>query len=243
SGESDLIISPVSSQISRAYATGTVTLDEAQQKIAAAYGLSDIFPDVTSFDPIALAYQATSEEQAQAALTAQAKNILVSTLGETSKKVAEYFTTEIAPVVRTQITDLFKSGTEVLNNTSWDSQVDLRSQPRITIELEGFEDLLAKTSETFNEKIVEAILNSSDLEKLFEMKKDGSGQFDLVITSATNSIIQKIKETVLEEMGFDPTTNYTTFVDIASYTGETVTFLGATKTMGEWAVLISDVLD
>ena len=83
-----------------------MTLDEAQSKIAAAYGLSEAFPDLTSFDPIALAYSATSQEQAEAALTAQARNIMVSTLGDTSKKVAEYFTTEIAPVVRTQITDL-----------------------------------------------------------------------------------------------------------------------------------------
>ena len=37
-------------------------------------------------------------------------------------------------------------------------------QPRIVIELEGFEDLLASTSETFNEKIVEAILASEDLD-------------------------------------------------------------------------------
>ena len=38
-------------------------------------------------------------------------------------------------------------------------------------------------------------------------------------------------------------TNYKTFVPLEDYDGETVTFLGATKTMGEWAVLISDVLD
>ena len=125
---------------------------------------------------------------------------MVSTLGDTSKKVAEYFTTEIAPVVRTQITDLFKTGTEVLGRSTWDSQVDLRSQPRITIELEGFEELLAKASDTFNDKIVEAILNSTDLTKLFEMKKDGTGQFDIVIQNATAAIIQEIKNTVLEEM-------------------------------------------
>ena len=168
---------------------------------------------------------------------------MVSTLGDTSKKVAEYFTTEIAPVVRTQITDLFKTGTEVLGRSTWDSQVDLRSQPRITIELEGFEELLAKASDTFNDKIVEAILNSTDLTKLFEMKKDGTGQFDIVIQNATTAIIQEIKNTVLEEMGFDPATNYKSFVSLDDYEGETVTFLGATKTMGEWAVLISDVLD
>ena len=67
---------------------------------------------------------------------------MVSTLGTTSSKVAEYFTTEIAPVVRTQITDLFKNGTQILSYTSWDSAADLRAQPRITIELEGFEELL-----------------------------------------------------------------------------------------------------
>ena len=243
SGESDLVISPVSTQISRAYAKGTVTLDEAQNKIAQAYGLSEAFPDLTSFDPIALAYSADSQEQAEAALTAQARNVMVSTLGDTSKKVAEYFTTEIAPVVRTQITDLFKVGTQVLGNSTWDSQVDLRSQPRITIELEGFEELLSQASETFNDKIVEAILSSTDLDKLFEMKKDGTGQFDLVIQGATEAIIQEIKNTVLEEMGFDPATNYKSFVSLDNYQGETVTFLGATKTMGEWAVLISDVLD
>ena len=72
------------------------------------------FENLTSFDPIQLAYEATSDAQAKAALTAQARNIMVSTLGETSMKVAEYFTTEIAPVVRTQITELFKGGTQVL---------------------------------------------------------------------------------------------------------------------------------
>jgi len=242
-GTEDLIISPVSTQISRAYSTGTVTLDEAQDKVAQAYGLDEAFENLTSFDPIELAYTATTDEQAKAALTAQAKNIMVSTLGTTSSKVAEYFTTEIAPVVRTQITDLFKNGTQMLSYTSWDSAVDLRSQPRITIELEGFEALLAKSSEVFNEKIVEAILSSDDLDKLFEMKKDGSGQFDLVISNATSAIITEIKNTVLEEMGFDPATNYTSFVDLSNYEGETVTFLGSTKTMGEWAVLIYDVLD
>ncbi len=46
----------------------------------------------------------------------------------------------------------------------------------------------------------------------------------------------EIKNTVLEEMGFDPATNYTTFKSLSDYDGETVTFLGSTKTMGEWAV-------
>ena len=242
-GTEDLIISPVSTQISRAYAKGTVTLDEANEKVAKAYGLDEAFENLTSFDPIELAYNATSDAQAKAALTAQARNIMVSTLGTTSSKVAEYFTTEIAPVVRTQITDLFKNGTQILSYTSWDSAVDLRAQPRITIELEGFEELLAKSSDVFNDKIVEAILASNDLDKLFEMKKDGTGQFDIVIDNAVTAITTEIKGTVLEEMGFDPATNYTTFKDLSSYDGETVTFLGSTKTMGEWAVLISDVLD
>ena len=57
-----------------------------------------------------------------------------------------------------------------LKYSSWDSGVDLDEQPRIVIELEGFEDLLASTSETFNDKIVEAILASEDLTKIFEMK-------------------------------------------------------------------------
>mgnify|MGYP007000251495 CR=1 len=65
----------------------------------------------------------------------------------------------------------------------------------------------------------------------------------VVIANATASIIAEIKGTVLEEMGFDPATNYTTFKDLSTYEGEKVTFLGSTKTMGEWAVLISDVLD
>ena len=242
-GTEDLVISPVSTQISRAFSKGTVTLDEAQTKIAQAYGLEGAFENLTSFDPIQLAYEATSDAQAKAALTAQARNIMVSTLGETSMKVAEYFTTEIAPVVRTQITELFKGGTQVLGNSTWDSAVDLREQPRITIELEGFEDLLAKSSEVFNDKIIDAILSSSDLDKLFEMKKDGTGQFDVVIAGAVNSIVAEIKNTVLEEMGFDPATNYTTFKSLSDYDGETVTFLGSTKTMGEWAVIISDVLD
>ena len=53
----------------------------------------------------------------------------------------------------------------------------------------------------------------------------------------------EFKNTILSEMGFDPSTNYTSFIDLANYTGETVTFLGATKTMGEWAVLMNDVMD
>jgi hypothetical protein len=44
-------------------------------------------------------------------------------------------------------------------------------------------------------------------------------------------------------MGFDPATGFTTFKDLDGYTGETVTFLGATKTMGEWAVIMTDILD
>jgi hypothetical protein len=32
------------------------------------------------------------------------------------------------------------------------------------------------------------------------MKKDGTGQFDIVIQNATTAIIQEIKNTVLEEM-------------------------------------------
>ena len=36
------------------------------------------------------------------------------------------------------------------------------------------------------------------------MKADGSGQFDAVITGAVAAIIDEIKGTVLEEMGFDP---------------------------------------
>ena len=81
SGTEDLIISPVSTQISRAYAKGTVTLDEANEKVAKAYGLDEAFENLTSFDPIELAYNATSDAQAKAALTAQARNIMVSTLG------------------------------------------------------------------------------------------------------------------------------------------------------------------
>ena len=54
---------------------------------------------------------------------------------------------------------------KVLRYSTWDSNVDLQEQPRIVIELEGFEDLLASTSETFNDKIVEAILASEDLDK------------------------------------------------------------------------------
>ena len=168
---------------------------------------------------------------------------MVSSLGELSKKVSEYFSTEIAPTTRQQISDIFKFGTQTLRYSSWDSGVDLNEQPRIVIELDGFEDLLASTSETFNDKIVEAILASEDLTKLFEMKTDGSGQFDTVISNATAAIILEIKNLILSEMGFDPATNFTTFKSLDGYSGETVTFLGATKTMGEWAVIMVDILD
>ena len=157
-GSEALVISPVSTQIARAYAKTGVTLSEAQEKVAKAYGLDTVFDNLTNFDPIELAYNATSNEQAKAALTAQARNIMVSSLGELSKKVSEYFSTEIAPTTRSQISDIFKAGTQTLRYSSWDSGVDLNEQPRIVIELEGFEDLLASTSETFNDKIVEAIL-------------------------------------------------------------------------------------
>ena len=242
-GAEALVISPVSTQISRAYGKTGVTLAEAQEKVAKAYGLDKAFDNLTNFDPIQLAYTATTNEQAKAALTAQARNIMVSSLGELSKKVSEYFSTEIAPTTRTQISDIFKFGTQTLRYSSWDSGVDLQEQPRIVIELDGFEDLLASTSETFNDKIVEAILASDDLTNLFEMKTDGTGQFDAVITNATAAIILEIKNLILSEMGFDPATNFTTFKDLNGYTGETVTFLGATKTMGEWAVIMTDILD
>ena len=121
--------------------------------------------------------------------------------------------------------------------------MDLETQPRIVIELDGLEDLLDSTSDTFNDKIVEAILASEDLTKIFEMKADGSGQFDQVISNATSAIILEIKNIILSEMGFDPATNFTTFKSLDGYTGETVTFLGSTKTLGEWAVLMVDVLD
>ena len=242
-GSEALVVSPVSTQISRAYAKSGVTLSEAQEKVGKAYGLDDAFDNLTNFDPIALAYSSTSNEQAKAALTAQARNIMVSSLGEVSKKVSEYFASEIAPTTRSQISDIFKFGTQTLRYSSWDSNVDLQEQPRIVIELEGFEDLLASTSETFNEKIVEAILASEDLDKLFEMKSDGTGQFDAVISNATDAIILEIRNLILSEMGFDPATNFTTFRSLDNYTGETVTFLGSTKTMGEWAVLMVDVLD
>ncbi len=75
------------------------------------------------------------------------------------------------------------------------------------------------------------------------MKSDGTGQFDAVITNATAAIILEIKNLILSEMGFDPATNFTTFKDLNGYTGETVTFLGSTKTMGEWAVIMTDILD
>jgi hypothetical protein len=239
-----LVISPVSTQISRAYSKSGVTLSEAQEKVGKAYGLDEVFDNLTNFDPIALAYSATSNEQAKAALTAQARNIMVSSLGEVSKKVSEYFASEIAPTTRSQLSDIFKFGTQTLRyGSSWDSNVDLQEQPRIVIELEGFEDLLASTSETFNDKIVEAILASEDLTKLFEMKSDGTGQFDAVISNATDAIILEIRNLILSEMGFDPATNFTTFKSLENYTGETVTFLGSTKTMGEWAVIMTDILD
>ena len=242
-GTQALIVSPVSTQISRAYFKMGVTLEQAQAKIGAAYGLSDAFPNLTNFDPIDLAYSATSNTQAQDALTAQARNIMISSMGELSKKVSEYFSTEIAPTVRTQISDIFSAGTQTLRNSSWDSGVDLTTQPRIVIELEGFEDLLASTSDTFNDKIIEAILASDDLAKIFEMKSDGTGQFDTVIAQATDAIILEIKNLILSEMGFDPATGFTTFKSLDGYTGETVTFLGSTKTMGEWAVIMVDILD
>ena len=135
---------------------------------------------------------------------------MVSSLGELSKKVSEYFSTEITPTTRTQITDFFKFGTQTLRYSSWDSGVDLETQPRIVIELDGLEDLLDSTSDTFNDKIVEAILASEDLTKIFEMKADGSGQFDQVINQATSAIILEIKNIILSEMGFDPATNFTT---------------------------------
>ena len=84
---------------------------------------------------------------------------MVSSLGR-CRKVSEYFASEIAPT-RSQISDIFKFALSI-EYSSWDSNVDLQEQPRIVIELEGFEDLLASTSETFNEKIVEAILASND---------------------------------------------------------------------------------
>ena len=175
-GGEALVVSPVSTQVSRAYAKSGVTLEQALAKVGAAYGLDEAFPNLTNFDPIALAYGATTDAQAKAALTAQAKNIMVSTLGEVSKKVSEYFTTEIAPTVRKNITNLFSIGTQTLRYSSWDSNVDLKSQPRISIELEGFEALLAQASETFNDKIIEAILASTDIDNLFEMKIDWSTQ-------------------------------------------------------------------
>ena len=143
---------------------------------------------------------------------------MVSSLGELSKKVSEYFSTEIAPTTRTQISDIFKFGTQTLRYSSWDSGVDLDTQPRIVIELGGLEDLLDSTSDTFNDKIVEAILASDDLTKIFEMKADGTGQFDQVITEATAAIILEIKNLILAEMGFDPATNFTTFRSCLLYT-------------------------
>jgi len=105
-GTEALIVSPVSTQISRAYSKSGVTLSEAQEKVGKAYGLDEVFENLTNFDPIALAYSATSNEQAKAALTAQARNIMVSSLGEVSKKVSEYFASEIAPTTRSQLSDI-----------------------------------------------------------------------------------------------------------------------------------------
>ena len=96
-GSEALVISPVSTQISRAYSKSGVTLAEAQEKVGKAYGLDEAFDNLTNFDPIALAYSSTSNEQAKAALTAQARNIMVSSLGEVSKKVSEYFASAPSP--------------------------------------------------------------------------------------------------------------------------------------------------
>ena len=148
------------------------------------------------------------------------------------KKFQNIFLLGNSSTTRSQISDVFKFGTQTLRYSSWDSGVDLTEQPRIVIELEGFEDLLASTSETFNDKIVEAVLASSDLTKIFEMKADGTGQFDTVIAQATAAIILEIKNLILSEMGFDPATNFTTFKSLNNYTGETVTFLGSTKNHG-----------
>ena len=78
-GGDALVVSPVSTQVSRAYAKSGVTLEQALNKVAEAYGLDEAFDNITNFDPIALAYGATTDAQAKAALTAQAKNIMVST--------------------------------------------------------------------------------------------------------------------------------------------------------------------
>ena len=42
------------------------------------------------------------------------------------------------------------------------------------------------------------------------MKSDGTGQFDAVISNATDAIILEIRN-LISEMGFDPATNFTTF--------------------------------
>ena len=47
----------------RAYAKSGVTLPEAQEKVGKAYGLDEVFDNLTNFDPIALAYSSTSNEQ------------------------------------------------------------------------------------------------------------------------------------------------------------------------------------
>ena len=44
-------------------------------------------------------------------------------------------------------------------------------------------------------------------------------------------------------MGFDPEQILQLLEVLKAINGETVTFLGSTKTMGEWAVLMVDVLD
>ena len=62
-GTEALVVSPVSTQISRAYSKSGVTLAEAQEKVGKAYGLDDVFENLTNFDPIALAYSSTSNEQ------------------------------------------------------------------------------------------------------------------------------------------------------------------------------------
>ena len=59
--------------------------------------------------------------------------------------------------------------------------------------------MLAKSSDVFNDKIVEAILASNDLDKLFETKKMARS-IDIVIDNAVTAIIAEIKGTVLEEM-------------------------------------------
>ena len=48
-GSEALVISPVSTQISRAYAKTGVTLEDAQKKVAQAYGLDQAFENLTNF--------------------------------------------------------------------------------------------------------------------------------------------------------------------------------------------------